>query len=412
MHALHPVDGVPTHVRGIDVGTGSVAIYAVLACAKNPGWTVVGTDVDEEALSHARKVLEDDANNAVATGSERRLRERIQLVHTRGALLGELVPPAGDATPHTHPRYHFTMCNPPFYASPEERQASTDAKKAARAWAEGHPHELYTPGGEAGFVLQLLEESLVTREQIVYVPRSPSWYTTMLGKLASVHTLIHALRRAQVRAPLTRSRTTPRPSSCRGRRSGGPSRGRSAAAACRTQSRAACRPSRRRRRSVCCVRRASWTSTARRARCVRFSHRSRRSPRTPSRCAAPTSTSRSTCTARAGRAARGASAHGTSTTPRRAPRAAHAPGRCSPWTSRGTRGRCVCAGRTGWSACSLSRLRCISSVRSGGGYRLQRVVRERIGSARLDRGARGAALLDHVLDLGERRARTKNSPAL
>ena len=167
VRALHPCDGAPQDgARGVDLGTGSIAVYACLVCAMQPRWTVVGTDVDDAALAHARQVVEDPANNRPANTLA--LRERIQLVHTRGPLLDDLglVADAGAGAP---PVFHFTMLNPPFYASEEERAASASAKRVPRAWMAGQSAEMYTPGGEAALVLQLLDESLRWHEQIAYV---------------------------------------------------------------------------------------------------------------------------------------------------------------------------------------------------------------------------------------------------
>ncbi|WFC95824.1 23S rRNA (adenine(1618)-N(6))-methyltransferase [Malassezia brasiliensis] len=165
VRALHPADGAPLDgVRGIDLGTGSIAVYACLVCARQPRWTMVATDVDAEALEHARQVVEDPANNLPANALA--LRERITLVHTHGPLL-DGVGLADTADPM--PTFHFTMLNPPFYASEAERAASSAAKRMPRVWTAGQAAEMYTPGGEAALVQQLLEESLRWREKIAYV---------------------------------------------------------------------------------------------------------------------------------------------------------------------------------------------------------------------------------------------------
>jgi len=49
-----------------------------------------------------------------------------------------------------------------------------------------------SPGGEVGFITRLIEESLQLKEQV-------RWYSTMLGKLASISTLVQRLKDYQVR---------------------------------------------------------------------------------------------------------------------------------------------------------------------------------------------------------------------
>lgn len=151
MRALHPIDCASyDEVHGGDIGTGSVAIYACLCCAMHARWTMVGTDVDADALAHAQAMLDENAH--VGT--------RIELRRT--SMDAPLLPDG---------RLHFTLCNPPFYASPEERAALAASKREARRPAEGSHDEMYTPGGEAAFVLRMLDESMLpaNRERIVYV---------------------------------------------------------------------------------------------------------------------------------------------------------------------------------------------------------------------------------------------------
>ncbi|KAJ5670909.1 hypothetical protein N7507_000036 [Penicillium longicatenatum] len=79
------------------------------------------------------------------------------------------------------------MCNPPFYTSHEEMVASTEAKtQAPSSTCTGADVEMITLGGEVGFVTRMIDESLQVRDRI-------KWYTTMLGKLSSVTTLVDSL---------------------------------------------------------------------------------------------------------------------------------------------------------------------------------------------------------------------------
>lgn len=79
------------------------------------------------------------------------------------------------------------MMNPPFYSS-EEDMLSSASKKARPPMSActGAPVEMVCEGGEVAHVGRLLRESLVLRDRI-------QWYTTMLGKLTSLETLIEKL---------------------------------------------------------------------------------------------------------------------------------------------------------------------------------------------------------------------------
>ena len=51
----------------------------------------------------------------------------------------------------------------------------------------GSAEEMCTPGGEVGFITRLIEESLLLKERV-------RWYSSMLGKLSSVTTLVQKLK--------------------------------------------------------------------------------------------------------------------------------------------------------------------------------------------------------------------------
>lgn len=161
----------PANVCGVDVGTGHAAIFAVLMCAMHRSWHMVGTDIDQEALDLAKSLCAAPSNRPLG------LSERIQLVHTRDTLLPDV-----DAM--------FTVCNPPFYTCAQERDALREAKEPYYEPCVGHDVELYTEGGEVAFVERLVQESAepMHRERI-------AWYTSMLGRLASVHAIVSALKR-------------------------------------------------------------------------------------------------------------------------------------------------------------------------------------------------------------------------
>jgi 23S rRNA (adenine1618-N6)-methyltransferase len=80
------------------------------------------------------------------------------------------------------------MCNPPFYESKADMLTSATAKqRPAFTACTGSETEMVTPGGEVAFVSRMIDESLVLQDRV-------QWYTSMLGKLSSVATLVQKLR--------------------------------------------------------------------------------------------------------------------------------------------------------------------------------------------------------------------------
>ena len=177
--------GTRSHVAGLDIGTGHAAIFAVLLCAMHPDWHMTGTDTDASALVLAQAMLRDPANQAWS--------RRMTLRHTPQ---DTLLPQDMDAC--------FTICNPPFYASAEERERLREAKASYQKPCTAHDAELYTPEGEVGFVRRLVHESTQHRERI-------AWYTTMLGRHASVGAIVTLLRQRGIEnyalTELTQGRT-------------------------------------------------------------------------------------------------------------------------------------------------------------------------------------------------------------
>lgn len=82
------------------------------------------------------------------------------------------------------------MLNPPFYASEKEMLESAKAKqRPPNSACTGAAIEMICPGGEVAFVMRLVEESRApeAREKV-------QWFTSMLGKFASVGVLVDVLK--------------------------------------------------------------------------------------------------------------------------------------------------------------------------------------------------------------------------
>ncbi len=82
----------------------------------------------------------------------------------------------------------FVMCNPPFFTSREDMLSTYSMKKKApSAVCTGAEVEMVTEGGDLGFVLRMVEESEKLKEIV-------QWYSSMLGKLSSVHEVVKRLK--------------------------------------------------------------------------------------------------------------------------------------------------------------------------------------------------------------------------
>jgi 23S rRNA A1618 N6-methylase RlmF len=156
---------------GLDIGTGASAIYPLLLVNQDSKLRMLASEVDTVSIQSAK--TNTDANN---------LQDRVTFVivdqhqsdesnsrQQRGPLLQALKQTGINCL-------DFIVTNPPFFD--ERPPARADGRdRTPMTDAEG----LY-PGGEVGWVLDILRDSLTTRTQI-------GWYTTMLCKKTSFQTL-------------------------------------------------------------------------------------------------------------------------------------------------------------------------------------------------------------------------------
>lgn len=155
----------------LDVGTGSSCIYPLLGSVLVPTSSWIATDISEESLGLASKLL--DLNPHV--------KSQISLVRT------------SDPGPFFHlqslgsDHLDATICNPPFYADKEEMMQSRAVKAhPPKSSLEATDNELFTAGGEAAFLLRMFEESLTVTDII--------WFTTMVGKKSTLQILVQKFK--------------------------------------------------------------------------------------------------------------------------------------------------------------------------------------------------------------------------
>jgi 23S rRNA (adenine1618-N6)-methyltransferase len=161
-------------VTGLDIGTGSSAIYTMLCLQSRPNWTMCATDIDKKCFESAARNL---ALNNLMT--------RTKLLQTTE--LNALIPLQGLGVNHLD----FTICNPPFFTDIADMSASL--KGEGKSWrpnsvCTGAEVEMVCPDGDLGFVAKIVNESLVLKDRV-------QWYSSMLGKLASAKGIIDLLKK-------------------------------------------------------------------------------------------------------------------------------------------------------------------------------------------------------------------------
>lgn len=167
-------------VQGLDIGVGANCIYPILGNSVY-GWSFVGTDIDEKALQNCKKIIEKNP----------RLMEPISLqLQTEPRFIFKNIMESED-------KFAFTICNPPFHNSKEEATKGTIRKVSNLEHIKttspvlnfgGQNAELWCPGGELGFITQMIYES-------AKYPMQCLWYTTLVSKQAHLNSLHKTLQK-------------------------------------------------------------------------------------------------------------------------------------------------------------------------------------------------------------------------
>lgn len=170
-------------VRVLDIGVGANCVYPIIG-HQEYGWSFVGTDIDEEAIQSAHKIIDD--NEELKNAIELRLQK-----HRADIFLFAIKP--GE-------RFDLTICNPPFHASIKEAAEGSRRKwnnLGLKAGKEKEPilnfggqnAELWYPGGEAAFLKQMAAQSTHFAKQCL-------WFTTLVSKKENLRILYNALQKA------------------------------------------------------------------------------------------------------------------------------------------------------------------------------------------------------------------------
>ncbi|GMF61581.1 unnamed protein product [Phytophthora fragariaefolia] len=147
-------------VTGIDVGTGASCIYALLGAAMNK-WKFVATEMDSESCKCAKENV-----------SRNQLEAMILIKQTHSNKL--LLEPLQDEPRER--KFHFVMCNPPFFDNMNEADTNPEAS------CMGSANEMVFPGGEVAFIGNMIADSVELQTRVL-------WFTSMVGKKSSLPTL-------------------------------------------------------------------------------------------------------------------------------------------------------------------------------------------------------------------------------
>lgn len=210
--SLPPLRGVVA----LDVGTGASCIYPLLGTALL-GWRFIASETDPLSANAARENVranawseridvrlvptpplpvpahrEESCRTTPASETAHPKAETAQTTAEETAPYETAgVAPVLHGALRPGERVELVMCNPPFFDQSEAPHPRSDGV----APSLGAPHELFTPGGEVGFISRMISESLELHE----AGGGSLWYSSLVGRKASLAPLLSALRLARAR---------------------------------------------------------------------------------------------------------------------------------------------------------------------------------------------------------------------
>lgn len=155
----------------VDVGTGSSAIYPLLLSRLLPSAKFIATEVDEASYhSASRNVLQNGLEKTVT-------------LHKTVPSNPEIIPVSLISQNAKH-KISITMCNPPFYSSSQQIEALRAKKHTPpEGICTGSEVEMVCSGGEEGFIINMIRDSLLIRSQT-------RWFTSLIGKYTTLPTVV------------------------------------------------------------------------------------------------------------------------------------------------------------------------------------------------------------------------------
>jgi 23S rRNA (adenine1618-N6)-methyltransferase len=179
--AVYNGDTIPVgeKILGLDIGVGANCIYPIIG-AKEYGWRFVGSEIDQQAIESAQSIV--GSNPLLADHIE------VRLQASSKDILRNII--------RSDEKFDFTLCNPPFHASPQEAAEKSDRKlrnlglrKGNRSTLNfgGQSTELWCEGGEADFLRRMVEQS-------AEIPAQCFWFSSLISKSANLPSVYWSLK--------------------------------------------------------------------------------------------------------------------------------------------------------------------------------------------------------------------------
>jgi 23S rRNA (adenine1618-N6)-methyltransferase len=180
-------------IKVLDIGVGANCVYPIIGYQEY-GWSFVGSEIDQVAIKSANNIIRINPS----------LKNAVDVRHqaAKNNLFKGIV--------HKEERFDLSICNPPFHASAaaalegsQRKVRNLGSKNYVKPTLNfgGQASELWTEGGEVGFISKMIEESKLFKKQCF-------WFTTLVSKSENLPAIYAMLERAGVIETRTNNMTT------------------------------------------------------------------------------------------------------------------------------------------------------------------------------------------------------------
>ena len=189
----HQVIPTGKKIKVLDIGVGANCIYPIIG-QHEYGWSFVGAEIDDIAVKSAQNIV--SVNPSLQNVVE------IRFQPAKNQIFKNII--------HKEEKFALSICNPPFHASAAAANAGSERKVRNLGKNQyqkpvlnfgGHASELWTDGGEVGFISKMIEESKLFKEQCF-------WFTSLVSKSENLSSIYAMLKRAGVYETRTNEMTT------------------------------------------------------------------------------------------------------------------------------------------------------------------------------------------------------------
>ena len=180
-------------IKVLDIGIGANCVYPIIGFQEY-GWNFVGSEIDLIAIKSATNII--NINPSLKNAIE------VRLQTAKNTIFKGII--------HKEERFDLSICNPPFHASAaaalegsQRKMRNLGNKNYAKPILNfgGQASELWTEGGEIGFISKIIEESKLYRQQCF-------WFTTLVSKSENLPPIYAMLERAGAVETRTNNMTT------------------------------------------------------------------------------------------------------------------------------------------------------------------------------------------------------------